>query len=150
MDIRVVTTSSSQTKKLGSVLAKQIMETPSQESAFVIALVGDLGGGKTTFLQGLAKGLGLKEKILSPTFVIMKRYQIDSGKNYKNFYHIDCYRVESSEEIMSLGFSEMIKDNKGIIAVEWADKVKDILPKSSLFLYFKFMGKDLREIKISR
>ncbi|KPJ54730.1 hypothetical protein AMJ47_03795 [Parcubacteria bacterium DG_72] len=111
-----------------------------KEHAFVIALKGDLGGGKTTFIQGMAKGLGIKEKILSPTFNILKKYG--------NFYHFDCYRIEKPKEILDLGFKKIIQDPKNIVVVEWADKIKKIIPKHALWLNFKFVDKSKREINM--
>ena len=76
MDKKYTTTSYKQTQKFGENFAKEILKLQPQKQAIVLALHGNLGGGKTTFLQGFAKGLGIKEKILSPTFVIMKRFDI--------------------------------------------------------------------------
>ena len=76
MQQKSITNSSSQTKELGEKLAKKISKGKPKKAAFVIGLKGELGGGKTTFLQGFARGLGVKEKILSPTFIIMKKFQI--------------------------------------------------------------------------
>ncbi len=129
--------------------------------AFVVALEGELGGGKTTFLQGFAKGLGIKEKILSPTFVILKRFKISrlirvssaAGENlkFKNFYHLDCYRIRKAEEILDLGFKKIVSDPGNIVAIEWANKIKKIIPKNALWLKFEFVDKNKRKIKrISR
>ncbi len=135
-----LTNSSIQTQKLAKVLAKEILKSPKRKKAVVLALVGNLGSGKTTFIQGFAKGLGIKEKINSPTFVIMKRFV--------NFYHFDCYRTGSSKEILDLGFKKIIADPKNIVAVEWADQIKKIMPKDCLRLKFKFIDQKTREINI--
>jgi tRNA threonylcarbamoyladenosine biosynthesis protein TsaE len=141
-----LTTSSSQTKKLGENLAKEILKTKSKKKAVIVGLEGELGSGKTTFLQGFAKGLGIKEKILSPTFIIMKRFRIKVS-SFKNFYHIDCYRISKPKEILNLGFKKIISNPKNIIAIEWADQIKEILPKNTLILKFKFIEKTKRKIK---
>ena len=112
----------------------------SKKESFVIGLEGELGGGKTTFIQGLAKGLGVKEKILSPTFVIMKKFN--------NFYHIDCYRTQESKELLNLGFKEIISNPENIVAVEWADKIKKIMPKNTIWIKFKFIDEKIRRIVI--
>ncbi|MBZ9571861.1 tRNA (adenosine(37)-N6)-threonylcarbamoyltransferase complex ATPase subunit type 1 TsaE [Patescibacteria group bacterium] len=143
--VKFLTTSSFQTKKLGEILAKEILKTSLGEKAFSICLEGDLGGGKTTFLQGFAKGLGIKEKILSPSFLILKRFKIRNSK-FKNFYHIDCYRIEKPKEILNLGFKKIISNPKNIVAIEWADKIEKILPGDKLTLKFKFEGKNIRKI----
>ena len=127
-----------ETKKLGEKLAKKIVEKRSLKKAQVLGLVGDLGGGKTTFLQGFAKGLGIKQKITSPTFVIIKRFG--------SFYHIDCYRIQKPKELLDLGFKKVISDPKNIVAVEWADRIRKIMPKSALWLEFEFIGEKTRKI----
>ena len=144
-----ISQSPAQTKKLGEFLAKEILKAPLRKRAFLIGLEGDLGGGKTTFLQGFAKGLRIKEKILSPTFVIMKKFIIPKkniGDTYVNFYHIDCYRVEKSKEILNLGFKKIITSPKNIVAIEWIDRVKKILPKKSLILKFALANINQRRI----
>lgn len=128
----MIARSAEETQKLAEEFAKKI------KPPFVLALRGDLGGGKTTFLQGFAKGLGIKEKILSPTYNIYKRYGI--------FYHFDCYRIENPEEILALGFKEIISNPKNIVAIEWAEKIETILPKNTHWLDFKFIGETTRSI----
>lgn len=147
MDKKYTTKSYQQTQKLGEKLAEEIIKNGSQETAVVLGLRGNLGGGKTTFLQGLAKGLGAKEKILSPTFVIYKKFQIQSSNiKFTDFYHFDCYRINKAEEILELDFKKIISDPRNIVAVEWPEKIKKILPKNAILLSFKFIGKNKREI----
>jgi len=136
----IITTSPLQTKKIARELAKKIINNKNKK-AFIIGLEGDLGSGKTTFIQGLAKELGIKQKITSPTFVIFKKYL--------NFYHIDCYRLNNSQDLIELGFKEMLNNSKNIIAIEWASKVKKILPQNTLWLKFEHKGEDKREIIIN-
>ena len=119
-----------------------------------MALEGDLGGGKTTFLQGFAQGLGIKEKILSPTFVIMRKFKIrvDSCSDscgFVYFYHVDCYRIQKQKEILDLGWKEIIKNPRNIIAVEWAEKISKILPKKKVKIKFKFVNKNTRLLTIN-
>lgn len=137
-----------ETKKTGESLAKKILKNKNDKKAKVLALEGDLGGGKTTFLQGFAKGLGVKDKILSPTFVLMKKFEIPKNKKFKNFYHFDCYRIKSPKEILGLGFKEIISDPQNIIAVEWAERIKGILPSNKTLLKFNFLNKKNRKIWI--
>ncbi len=156
-----ITKASTQTKKLGGILAKEIL-TPhqyiggGQKGAFILGLKGDLGGGKTTFLQGFAKGLGIKEKILSPTFVIMRKFKIpirvhscSYSSRFAYFYHIDCYRIAKSKEILDLGFKEIISNPQNIVAIEWVDKIKNILPRKKIMLEFEVIGQNRRKIKIA-
>ena len=138
-----ISPSAFKTRKFAEKFAKQILKqkTLQTEATAVICLCGELGSGKTTFLQGFAKGLGIKEKILSPTFIIMRKF--------KNFFHFDCYRIENPKEILSLGFKEIIANPKNIVTIEWADKIKKILPKESLIIKFKFINQNTRKIIIS-
>jgi tRNA threonylcarbamoyladenosine biosynthesis protein TsaE len=89
MQKKIITKSAEETQKLGKKIAG---EMKSRKTAVVLGLQGDLGSGKTTFLQGFARGLNIKEKILSPTFVIMKKFQAPT-QNFKYLYHLDCYRI---------------------------------------------------------
>ncbi len=135
------------TKKVGEFLAKKISKNGPQKKALVLGLIGDLGGGKTTFLQGFAKGLLIKEKVLSPTFVIMRRLKIpESG--FKNFYHFDCYRIQKPKELLSLDWKKIIKNPENILAVEWADRILKILPKDAVILRFDFIDNKTRRIMI--
>lgn len=135
------TTSPFQTQKMGKVLAREVLRMGPSKTARIFGLVGDLGGGKTTFLQGFAKGLGVKEKILSPTFVIIRRI--------KNFYHIDCYRIKKPKEILDLGFREIISNPGNIMVIEWADKIKKIMPEETIWINFEFIDNKTRKITIN-
>jgi len=143
--------SASQTKRIGKDLAKHLLKKH-KSGPLVVGLEGDLGGGKTTFLQGFAEGLGIKEKILSPTFIIMRAFQIPKSRSssFSRFYHIDCYRVKKPKELSILGFGEIVADPKNIVAIEWAGRVKRILPKNMTSLKFKFVGQNSRKIIISQ
>lgn len=161
---KYITKSCTETQKLGENFAKEILacEKRSHESAHankgatVLALTGNLGGGKTTFLQGFAKGLAIQDKILSPTFVIYKKFQISptvkstlSRVFYGGyFYHFDCYRINKPEEILELNFKEIISNPKNIVAIEWPEKIKKYLPKNFTLLKFKFIDQNTRELTI--
>ncbi len=135
-----LTYSPRETENLGKNLAQKIIGKKT-----VIGLVGELGGGKTTFIKGLAKGLGIKAKILSPSFVIYRRHKIKKGGN---FYHFDCYRVGGEKELLSLGFKEILSNHGNIVAIEWAGKIKKIMPKNTLWINFEYMNKKKRKISI--
>ena len=139
MSKQYFTNSAVETQKIGEMLAQEILNKQ-QKEAVVIGLRGDLGGGKTTFLQGFARGLGVKENILSPTYVILKRYG--------NFYHIDCYRLKDAKDISELGFEEIISNSNNIVAIEWAERIKDVLPKNTLWIDFEFKNDNERIITI--
>lgn len=164
MKFKIITKTAKQTRAIGAWAVKNI--EPNSKKAIIIALMGDLGSGKTTFAQGFGKAMGIKEKILSPTFVVMKKFQTATnslqltGKNCKPkalncklksyFYHIDCYRIKDKQELLTLGFEEIISDNKNIVLIEWADRIKKILPKDTIFIKFKFIDKNIREIDIDK
>lgn len=154
-----ITKNAAETQKLAGQIAKEVLAEKRRKSALVLALEGELGGGKTTFVQGLAKELGVKERILSPTFVIMKHFKIVSsfpglasaqpkaGKfQVSNLYHIDCYRLDKPEDLIDLGLREILKDPKNLIVIEWADKVKSIIPKDAVWVKFKWVGEEERKI----
>ncbi len=149
MEIEILTKNHFQTKKAGAALAREIIKKGLWEKALIIALVGDLGGGKTTFVQGLAAGLGIKEKVLSPTFVILKSFKFKKiSSPFKRLYHIDGYRIERDKDLIDLGFKEIINTPENIVVVEWADKIKGLLPKTSFFISFEFIDSKTRKIKI--
>jgi len=142
-----LTTSPFQTKNLGEKIAREILASPKKEKAEIVGLIGELGSGKTTFLKGFAKGLGIKEKILSPTFIIMRKFEIQNPKSkFQYLYHIDCYRIRQPKEVLELGFKEIISAPQNIVCVEWAEKIKKILPKGTILLKFSFEGKNKRRI----
>lgn len=153
---KIITSNSSETKKLGELLAKGVVKMGPRKRAFVIGLIGELGGGKTTFLQGFAKGLGIRNRILSPTFVILKRFKIpltadlSPFASFTCFYHLDCYRVENSKEILDLGFADIIKKSGNIITIEWAERIRKILPKDAMIIKFRFLDKNKRILEIKK
>lgn len=159
--MEMITKKSSQTQKAGEILAEETLKTRPGNKAFLLGLEGDLGGGKTTFLQGFARGLGIKEKTLSPTFVILKKFTIPHREafsflrrkrdlKFKTFYHIDCYRIQKPKEILGLGLKEIISNPRNIVAIEWADKIKKFLPRDTLILKFQFVNKDSRKIWLTK
>jgi len=139
---KLLSTSAEQTQKFAQDFAKKL--TGNQ----ILALDGELGSGKTTFVQGLAKGLNIDDNITSPTFVIYKKYKTQN-KKIKNFYHFDLYRIQDPQEILDLGFEEIINDPNSIIAIEWSEKIKDILPQNTIHINFEYINKDSRKIKIT-
>ncbi len=138
MDIQV-TNNYKETQKIGERLAG-IIKPP-----VILALLADLGGGKTTFTQGLAKGLGIKNIITSPTFVLEKIYNIPKKKY--DLHHYDLYRIEP-DDILIDEILENAKDN--IVVIEWAEKIIDYLPKKNVIkIKFSITKDDKRKIKIS-
>jgi len=148
MDKKYKTNSPSGTKQVGEKFAGEIIKKGTQEEAVVFGLSGELGGGKTTFLQGFAKALRIKEKVLSPTFILMNRFEIPKP-GFSNFFHIDCYRIDKEEEIEKLGFEEIVSNEENIVAVEWADKIPSLLPEDAIKIEFNIADKNTREIVIN-
>ncbi len=146
--IEIVTKSSEETKKAGMALGRILRREPLSNKAFIIALKGNLGSGKTTFIQGLAQGLKVKENILSPTFVIQKDFSLAS-KNYRSLYHVDAYRLKNPEELLELGFKDLIKNSENLIVIEWADKIKKLLPRNIFKIEFVNLGRNKRKIVIT-
>lgn len=110
------------TKKLAKKLASRLK--PGQTVGFY----GDLGAGKTTLVQMIAGELGVKEPVTSPTFVIQKNYQISGGE----LVHIDCYRLNTIDDVKDLGFEELFADPKKLVLIEWADRIEELLPQNCL------------------
>ncbi|MBI1984939.1 MAG: tRNA (adenosine(37)-N6)-threonylcarbamoyltransferase complex ATPase subunit type 1 TsaE [Candidatus Wildermuthbacteria bacterium] len=139
------TKSALETEALAINIASSIR--PRLKGAFVIALQGDLGSGKTTFARGFARGLGIKGKILSPTFLIIKAYKIPLAESsFKRFVHVDCYRLKSPKELLSLGWKDIMADPRNVVLVEWADMAKSIIPKSAWRIRFSHKGGNERGI----
>lgn len=103
------------------------------QNNLVIALQGDLGAGKTTFTQQLAKYLEIEEVVNSPTFTIMKQYDL-SHPQFETLIHIDAYRLESDLETKPLYFEEIFKQPQVIVCVEWPEIIANILPKNAVWV----------------
>ncbi|MDP2951081.1 MAG: tRNA (adenosine(37)-N6)-threonylcarbamoyltransferase complex ATPase subunit type 1 TsaE, partial [bacterium] len=122
--------------KLGEKIAKELLKKGPNETATYICLEGNLGAGKTTFAKGFAQGLGIKDIITSPTFVILKKFKIPNYKlstiYYQLFYHIDAYRLQNSEDAKVLGLPEIFSDPHSIVLIEWPNNLKDLLPEKRM------------------
>lgn len=129
-----------------SFIENVIKKQQSLSSALVVGLFGDLGAGKTAFTKAVAMGLGIKGKISSPTFVIMKKYPINVGQ-YKFLVHIDAYRLKHEKELLYLGWNEMIKNPQNIVFIEWPENVLKIMPKNSKSIYISHTSDGHREFK---
>ena len=148
--MKIKTNSLKETQKIAVLLAGELLkEKPSKTGgAFVLALSGELGSGKTSFTQGLAKGLGIKEKVKSPSFLLLKKYEIPKTK--RSLVHLDCYRLEKFKDLEAIGFEEFLADPRNIVAVEWADKIKKHLPEENiLFLNLEYSNGRTRTIEIA-
>jgi tRNA threonylcarbamoyladenosine biosynthesis protein TsaE len=132
------TSSTSETIRMGKRLGRLL------EPGDVVALVGDLGTGKTQFIKGLAEGVGVGKAtyVSSPSFTLINEYQ---GRI--PLYHIDLFRLESEREVEGLGLEEYVRGN-GITAIEWADKVSSLLPDELLLIKILYTGEHSRTIEI--
>ncbi len=117
--------------------------------ATVVALQGDLGSGKTTFAQQLGLLLGVRETIASPTYVIEKIYKIPGNPSYKHFIHIDAYRLESDQEMLKLGWQEIVFDPHNIIVIEWPERISRLLPQDYIDVKFEFVDENTRRIEMN-
>ena len=136
------------TKRVALVLAEKISEHTSRKGV-VVALIGELGAGKTTLILELLKVMGVTKKVLSPTFVIQKRFKAPKATGFKNIYHIDAYRVEK-EDLLGLGWREFLAD-RNIILVEWGDRIKPLLPRHTIWVELSHVNKqNERRIIINR
>jgi tRNA threonylcarbamoyladenosine biosynthesis protein TsaE len=129
-----------------SEIAKQWYQSINSQNdqAVIVGLYGNLGSGKTTFTQSLAKYLNIKDSITSPTFVIEKIYKIENEK-FKNLIHIDAYRLESGRELQNLDFEKIVEDKDNLIIIEWPENVKEILPENHIKIYCEFIDENTRK-----
>ena len=132
------------------------------DSGQVFTLLGRNGAGKTTFTQGFLKELGAKGPYISPTFLIMKHYRITQNVKRKTrgkktlsvtryalreIYHIDAYRVDAND-ILNLGWEEIISDGKNVVIIEWADRIRSIIPQRAIWLSFEWIDENKRKITV--
>jgi tRNA threonylcarbamoyladenosine biosynthesis protein TsaE len=146
------TNSSKQTQKLGEILAKDL------KGGEIICLSGELGSGKTTFAQGALNGLGAKKPYTSPTFVVMKQYKLKvqnlkrktktQNSKLEKVYHMDAYRV-SAEDVLDLGWEEIIASKNNIVIIEWAERIKSIIPKDAVWIKFEHKDNNQRKLLLS-
>ena len=141
---QIITKSAVETKGLAKKIASKL------KGGDILALVGDLGGGKTTFVKGLAEGFGIKE-VQSPTFTLIRECKrskqlTDNSKQVKKIYHIDVYRLQSEKEAEELGLEELFQEKDAIFVIEWADKIKSLLPKNAKWIEFDFIDENTRRI----
>lgn len=136
-----ISSSAAETEQIGEQLAKNL------RGGDIIALYGELGAGKTTFIKGLARGLGISKDITSPTFTLMNVYQIicqtsdSSKKNHKvrkpksdaqNLVHIDTYRLRNEQELCDIGVEDYLNDETSICVIEWPEKLNELLKNKKI------------------
>ena|SRR3989344_2011475 len=133
--MKIISNSTEETKQFGKKLAQKY------QNGGILALFGDLGAGKTTFTQGFAEGLGIKSRVISPTFIVMRQYP-------NNFYHIDLYRLDQINQLEEIGLSEIFTDPQNVVLVEWAEKLGKLLPHNAVKIKFKQISEKIRELEL--
>jgi tRNA threonylcarbamoyladenosine biosynthesis protein TsaE len=135
--MKVVSRSAQETQALGARLGRRL------GSGDVVACIGPLGAGKTCFLQGLARGLGVMTDVTSPTFILVNQY-----RGRLPVYHVDAYRTGSLTELVDLGLEEMLH-GEGVTVVEWADKLLPLLPPRTVTVTIAGLGDEPRQIELA-
>ncbi len=144
---KVTSNSAKETQELGFSLADSLKGERlkgERDGAVVVCLNGPLGSGKTTFAQGFAKGLGLHTRLLSPTFIIVRRYDIPRSSFF--LYHIDLYRIEKGAQTEHLGLGEIFSDPRAVVLIEWAEYLGNKLPQKRMEVSFRALGDTTRAI----
>lgn len=141
-----VSHSTQETQNIAAQLARETLEKPAGSQAQVIALEGELGAGKTTFVQGFLHSLGIQEKVKSPTFLLMKEYALASHR----LYHLDCYRLASSADLIPLEIPSILENPQNIVLVEWPERVDDILPAERTTVHIDHISETERKIIITQ
>lgn len=135
--ISVISCSEKETEKIAAKLAKKL------KGGEVIALSGNLGAGKTVFVRGLAKAFNIKKPVTSPTFLLFKIYKIkDSRFKIKELVHVDAYRLKNEQDLINIGINDWLGKKDSIILIEWAERVKKILPKTAIKIKIKIGKKE--------
>jgi tRNA threonylcarbamoyladenosine biosynthesis protein TsaE len=141
---KIITKKPEETAEVGEVLARYV---ENRGDPRILCLYGQLGTGKTTFTQGFARGLGITGRLLSPTFIIVRRYQIPKKENY--LYHVDLYRLHKDTELEGIGLPEIFSDLASFTVVEWAQRLGGLMPRKRIDIRFTTAQDDSHVITIS-
>lgn len=118
--------------------------SPNLEEATIVTLSGELGAGKTTFVQGIAKALGVEEHVTSPTFVLEKIYKLPMNdlrnQSFSRLVHIDAYRLKGAQELAALGWDELIQDPGNLVVIEWPERIAAAIPEDATRIHFEIIG----------
>lgn len=138
---KITTNSELQTQAFAQEFASQV------KSKETVYLFGDLGAGKTTFTKGFAKGLGISERIISPTFTVIREHQTPQKLT---LYHIDLYRLETMHQIKEIGLFDLVKEDNSVCVVEWAEKLGEALTTPRWEIHFTHGENDTRDIEVKK
>ena len=168
--MRLISKSISDTQKIAKILVAKLNRKPVKRVATVLALEGELGAGKTVLAKAIAKQLGVKQTITSPTFVLMKQYKVPQRANSKMqgarerkkesdylpfafssklLVHIDAYRLKDYRDLELLGIKEILANPENLVLIEWSDRVRKITPKSAIKVHIDHIGESERVIKVN-
>jgi len=136
-----------ETQKIAHDIVKKIISDRARTKATIFALHGDLGSGKTNFAQAVAKELGITETVPSPTFIIVRAYNIKRNQ-FTKFIHIDAYRLKGEDELHQIGWDDIKNSPRNLVLIEWADRIEKAIPKDAIKINFEFVDKNTRNIKI--
>ena len=140
---RTISKSPEETKKIAGEIASSL------QPGDVIALYGELGSGKTTFVQGMTKELGIKDRIISPTFLIIREHKLKTtNPKLKTLFHVDLYRIDR-RDFRNLGLQEIFSDKQSLVVIEWAEKIEDLLPEKRIDIHFKYISENERALEIN-
>lgn len=137
--LQVVTESSEQTESLGEVLGAWL------QPGDVVLLHGDLGAGKTTLTKGIARALGVRDTVSSPSFALVNEYALP----LLALFHLDLYRLDDPEDLESIGFTELTSTEDGIAIVEWPERAGAMLPERYLLVEMAHAGEGRRSVRVS-
>ena len=140
-NVSIITQSAKETQDYGQTVADSL------KPPAIFCLYGELGSGKTTFTQGFAKGVGIKNRLLSPTFIIVRRYDLPENSL---LYHVDLYRLNSTDEMEKLGLSEMFAGPDAFVVIEWAERLGDLLPEDRIDIHFSVLDDGKHKITITK
>ncbi|MFW6071131.1 MAG: tRNA (adenosine(37)-N6)-threonylcarbamoyltransferase complex ATPase subunit type 1 TsaE [Candidatus Bipolaricaulota bacterium] len=126
------------TERIGEKLVKDL------GTNLLICLYGPLAAGKTTLVKGLAGALGIEETIVSPSYVLLREYEGGS-----KLFHLDLFRIQSSQEFLEAGLDEYLLLDEGVVAIEWADRIEEVLPEERLDMELELTGEEQRKVKLT-
>jgi len=150
MSQEFISNSAEETKKFAGEFAKKL------KPGDILALYGNLGAGKTTFIQGLVASLGYRGKVFSPTFIFVRPYKIsepgtasrDQEKKIRIFYHIDLYRIEEPADLKTIGIEEFLNENNSVSAIEWPERIENGLPERTVKIKIESIDENTRRLII--
>lgn len=147
-DMEVISKSTADTKKIAKEFVERLIARGAgKEHATVVALLGELGAGKTTFVQHMGEAFGIPDLMQSPTFVIERRYPL-AIPPFETLIHVDAYRLEDPRELTVLDFENDLRTPSNLIVIEWANKVRSLLPGDTITITFSHGGMETRGIHI--